>query len=76
MNSHPIDDGIQAEIDFSKDVRGLHHIPPVAKVFVPVSIERSVWSYFSAKAQKNGIDLSDLLTNILKRDMEINEALK
>jgi hypothetical protein len=27
------------EIDFSKGVRGLHHIPAGAKVFLPVSIE-------------------------------------
>jgi hypothetical protein len=70
------DDPMPTEIDFSKGVRGLHHIPPTAKVFVPTSIERSVWQYFSAKAQKNGVDLSDLLSDVLKRDIEINEALK
>jgi hypothetical protein len=70
------DDPMPTEIDFSKGVRGLHHIPPTAKVFVPASIERSVWQYFSAKAQMNGVDLSDLLTDVLKRDIEINEALK
>ena len=70
------DDDLSAEVDFSKGVRGLHHIPPDAKVFVPVSIERSVWQYFSMKAQKNGVGLCDLLTDVLKRDIEINEALK
>ena len=64
------------EIDFSKGVRGLHHIPPDAKVFLPVSIERSVCEYFSGKAEQKGIDLSELLTDVLKRDIEINEALK
>ena len=44
--------------------------------FLPVSIERSVWEYFSAKAEQNGIHLSDLLTDVLKRDIEINEALR
>ncbi|MBK5292150.1 MAG: hypothetical protein JJE04_10790 [Acidobacteriia bacterium] len=65
-----------AEIDFSKGVRGLHHIPPGAKVLMPASIERSVWEYFSGKAEQRGVDLSDLLTEVLKRDIEINEALK
>jgi 5-methylcytosine-specific restriction endonuclease McrA len=34
------DDDIPAEIDFSQGVRGLHHIPPDAKIIVPASIER------------------------------------
>lgn len=77
MSKQPIeDDDIPAEVDFSKGVRGLHHIPPDAKVFLPASIERSVWQYFSIKAQEKGVDLCDLLTDILKRDIEINEALK
>ncbi|MGO9274098.1 MAG: hypothetical protein ACLQOO_28320 [Terriglobia bacterium] len=65
-----------AEIDFSQGVRGLHHIPSAAKVFLPASIERSVWEYFSDKAEKKGIDLGELLTDVLKRDIEINEVLK
>ena len=65
-----------SDVDFSQGVRGLHHIPPSAKVFLPVSIERSVWQYFSKKAEQKGVDLSDLLTDILKRHIEINEALK
>jgi hypothetical protein len=72
----PEDNQMPAEIDFSKGVRGLHHIPPGARVFLPACIERSVWEYFSAKAEQKGIDLSELLTDVLKRDIEINEALK
>jgi hypothetical protein len=77
MNSQPIhNDDTPAEIDFSKGVRGLHHIPAGAKVLMPASIEKSVWSYFSGKAEQRGIQLSELLTEVLKRDIEINEALK
>jgi hypothetical protein len=76
MNNEPREDKIPAEIDFSKGVRGLHHIPPDSKVFMPASIERSVWEYFSSKAEQRGIDLSELLTEVLKRDIEINEALR
>ncbi len=65
-----------ADIDFSKGVRGLHHIPPGAKVLMPVSIEKGVWEYFSGKAEQRGVELSELVTEVLKRDMEINEALK
>jgi len=70
------EDDMPAEIGFSKGVRGLHHIPPDAKVFVPASIERGVWEYFAGKAEQKGVDLSELLTEVLKRDIEINEALK
>jgi hypothetical protein len=77
MSKKPTEnDDMPDEIDFSRGVRGLHHIPPGAKVFLPVSIERSVWEYFSGKAEEKGVELSELLTEILKRDIEINEALK
>jgi hypothetical protein len=77
MNNLPVDEnGMPAEIDFSKGVRGLHHIPAGARVLMPVSIERGVWEYFSGKAEQRGVDLSELVTEVLKRDIEINEALK
>jgi len=69
-------DSMPDEIDFREGVRGLHHIAPDAKVFLPASIERSVWQYFSAKAEQKGVELSELLTDVLRRDIEINEALK
>ncbi len=69
-------DEMPAEIDFGRGVRGLHHVPAGAKVLMPASIEKSVWSYFSGKAEQRGIQLSELLTEVLKRDIEINEALK
>jgi hypothetical protein len=77
MNDQPIDDNdLPAEIDFSKGVRGFHHIPSGAKVLMPVSIERGVWEYFSGKAEQRGVDLSELVTEVLKRDIEIHEAMK
>jgi hypothetical protein len=77
MSNEPIDnEEMPAQIDFSEGVRGLHHVPPDAKVFMPASIEKGVWDYFSAKAEQRGVELSELLTEVLKRDIEINEALK
>ena len=81
MNNQPMDDNdMPSEIDFRKGVRGLHHIPPGVRVLMPVSIERGVWEYFSGKAKQRGINLgterSELVTEVLKRDIEINEALK
>ena len=77
MNNRPMDENaMPPEIDFSRGIRGLHHIPPGAKVLMPVSIERGVWEYFSGKAEQRGVNLSELVTEVLKREIEINEALK
>ena len=78
MKHETLDDGVEIpdEIDFSSGVRGLHHLSPGATVLVPASIERGVWEYFSGKAQQRGIDVSQLLTEVLQRDIEIGEALK
>lgn len=76
MINQPMDEEMPSEIDFSKATRGRHHIPTGATVFLPASIERSVWEYFADKAERKGVGLSQLLTDVLKRDIEINEALK
>ena len=64
------------EIDFSKGIRGLHSIPAGASVMMPAMIEKKVWEYFAGKAERQGVELSALLTEVLRRDIEINEALK
>ena len=69
-------DDMPAEIDFRSGQRGLHHTPPDSRILMPVSIDRAVWEYFAAKAKQNGVEMSDLLTDLLKRDIEISEALK
>jgi len=77
MNDRPTDDNdVAAEIDFSKGVRGLHHIPSGARVLMPVSIERGVWEYFSGKAEQRGVNLSELVTEVLKRDIEAEFAFR
>ena len=75
-NDTTTDGEMPAEIDFSKGTRGVHHAPEDATVFVPASIERGVWDYFSGKAQPREMQTSELLTEILRPDIEIGEALK
>jgi hypothetical protein len=72
----PEENEMPDEIDFSGGVRGLHHIPQDGKVPMPASIERCVWAYFSGNAEERGVSLSDLLMEVLRRDIEINGALK
>jgi len=53
MSNLPIEhDDMPVEIGFSKGVRGLPHIREGARVMMPASIERSVWEYFSGKAEE------------------------
>lgn len=76
MSDYPVEDKMPANIDFSKGARGVHSIPSGSKVFLPVAIERTVWEYFSGKAEQKGVDLAELVTDVLRRDIEISEALK
>ena len=76
MTNKSKEEDMPSEIDFSKASRGLHHVPVDARVFLPAAIKRSVWEYFSARAQQKGVGLSQLLTDVLKHDIEINEAQK
>jgi len=52
MIDQPVDDEMPIEIDFSKATRGLHRIPADAAVFLPTSIERSVWEHFAEKPER------------------------
>ena len=74
MNSVDAND-MPDEIDFSKGVRGLHHIPRRQGADAGFHRERGV-GVLLREAQQRGVDLSDLVTEVLKRDIEINEALK
>lgn len=76
MTNEPIDEEMPAEIDFSKGKRGRHHIAPEAAVYLPVSIERKVLQYFTEKAERKGVAVSQLLSEVLNRDIEINEAMQ
>ena len=77
MSKPPIGtDETPSEMDFSTGVRGLHHIPPGAKVLMPVSIERGVWEYFSPETEQHVVNLPELMTEVLERDIEISEAMK
>lgn len=62
MTNQPIDEEMPAAIDFSNATRGRHHVP--------------VEAASSEKADRKVVGLSQLPTEVLKRDIAINEALK
>jgi hypothetical protein len=60
--------------DFSKGVRGKFY--NANAVFeLPVYLDESVQGYLAAKAQAKGIDLSALVNDLLKREIELVEAM-
>ena len=60
--------------DFSKGVRGKFY--NANAVFeLPVYLDERVQGYLSAKAQAKGIELSALVNDLLKREIELVEAM-
>jgi hypothetical protein len=68
------DEDMPSEIDFSKGVRGKFYKPGM-RLNVPVYLDERVQGYLSAKAQAKGIGLSALVNDLLKREIELVEAM-
>lgn len=75
MSQAKSDDDMPAEIDFSKGMRG-KFFHSGAKLNLPVYLDESVQSYLATKAHAKGVDLSDLVNDLLRREIEIIEAVK
>jgi hypothetical protein len=67
------DDDMPAEIDFSGGVRGKFYRPG-ATFNVPVYLDSPVLEYLTARAKARGIPLSELVDQLLKKDIELIEA--
>jgi hypothetical protein len=65
-------DDMPAEIDFSGSVRGKFHRPGMA-LQKPVYLDSAVQSRLSKLAHAKGIDLTDLVNSLLKKDIELIE---
>ncbi|WP_299164108.1 hypothetical protein [Accumulibacter sp.] len=61
--------------DFSKGERGKFSAPDAA-FRLPVYLDEQVECYLAAKAEAKGVDLSDLVNELLKHEIEIIEAVK
>lgn len=61
--------------DFSKGERGKFYRAD-AVFRLPVYLEEDVQSYLAAKADARGMELSELVNQLLKQDIELIEAAK
>jgi hypothetical protein len=66
------DDDMPAEIDFSKGVRGKFHRPGL-RSSLPVYLDDRVQATLAALASAKGVELSALVNDLLKKDIELIE---
>jgi hypothetical protein len=71
----PHDDDIPAEVDFTNATRGKFYKPNL-RLNLPVYLDADVQDYLNVIAAKKGVALSQLANDLLKREIEIIEAVK
>jgi hypothetical protein len=66
---------MKREYDFSKGTRGKFY-KPGAQLNLPIYLDAKVQAYLAETANKKGMQLSDIVNDLLKRDIEIIKAGK
>lgn len=66
---------MKAHYDFSKGQRGKFYSKD-AVFKLPVYLDEKVEAYLAAKAAIKGIELSDLVNDLLKKEIDIIESVK
>ena len=69
------DDDMPTEIDFSRGQRGKFY-QANTKLNMPVYLDEEVQSYLATIASRQGVALSTLANDLLKREIGIIEAVK
>ena len=70
-NNDPLD----REIDFSKGFRGKFYRPDM-KLRNPVYLEETLPGNLAEIAERRGVNLDDLVSDLLRRDLAIVDALR
>jgi len=65
---------MKKEYDFSKAVQGKFY-RPIAKLEIPVYLDREVKEFFSKAASKKKIDIDKVVNTILRKEMEMLKAI-
>lgn len=68
-------DDLPAEIDFAKGVRGKFHRPG-QRLHLPVYLDDRVQTRLAALASAKGVDLSALVNDLLRKDLELIEMVQ
>ena len=70
-NNDPLD----REIDFSQGVRGKFYRSGM-KLRIPVYLEETLLGSLAEIAERRGVNLDDLVSDLLRRDLAIVDALR
>ena len=73
--THPDDDDMPAEIDFSQGTRG-KFFKPNAVIRLPVYLNPKIRDYLAERAQVKGIEVDQLVNDLLQRDIDLIEAIR
>jgi len=63
------------EHNFSKGVRGKFYRPN-ASLNLPVYLDADVLDYLAAKAKAKGIEVNDMVNDLLRKDIALIEGVK
>ena len=66
---------MKREYDFSRGERGRFYQPD-AQFNIPIYLDEEVLAYLGERARAKGIEISQLINEILKRDIDLFEAVK
>jgi len=66
---------MKREYDFSKGERGKLYRPG-AKLNMPIYLDTEVLGYLTERAEAKGVEVGDLVNDLLKKDIALIEALK
>jgi len=66
---------MKPEYDFSKGERGKFYRPD-AKLNIPVYLDKEVLAYLGEKAKSKGVEVAQLINEILRRDIDLFETVK
>ena len=69
------DDDLPAEVEFSRGSRGKFFKSGTA-LNLPVYLDADVQAYLSARADARGIDVGQLVNELLKKDIELIEVTR
>lgn len=68
-------DELPAEIDFTNGIRGKFHRPG-QRLHLPVYLDDPVQARLTALASAKGVDLSVLVNDLLRKDLELIEMVQ
>jgi len=66
---------MKKEYDFTKGERGKFYRPD-ATFNIPIYLDQEVLAYLSERASSKGVAVSQLINDILRRDIDLIEAMK